>query len=60
MEKIILTEKELMEIRPGEALTIGAILAIMAIAIAAVAAYKLFTSSEASIKFPGGFTFKWA
>lgn len=59
MEKIMLTDQELSEIKPGEAITVAAVLAIMSIAIAAVAAYKLFTSTEASLKLPGGFSFKW-
>lgn len=59
MNKVMLTQNELRNIKPGEAITLGAILAIMAIAIVTVAVYKLFTSSEAVIKLPGGYQFTW-
>ncbi len=59
MNKIMLTEEELVAIKPGDAITLGAVLAIMAIAILAIAVYKLFTSNEAIIKLPGGYQFSW-
>lgn len=57
MNKIMLTENELNSIKPGEAITLAAVLAIMAISIIAVCAYKLFTSEEGVVKFPGGYQF---
>ena len=42
MRKIPLSENELESIRPGEAITLAGVLAIMAVAIIAVIVYKLF------------------
>ena len=50
---------ELAKIKPGEAVTLAAVLAVMAIAIVAVVCYKLFTSSKGSAKIPTGWAFSW-
>lgn len=43
----------------GEAFTLTAIMAILAIALVAVVCYRFFTSSEGSMSLPGGFKFEW-
>lgn len=57
MEK--LTEVERKNIIGGE-LTIAAIMAAMAAAIAAVIIYRLFMSDKGGATLPGGFKFSWA
>ena len=59
MHGIPLTEQELRYYRPGEAITLSAVLAVMAIAIVAVVCYKLFTSDNGSAKLPTGWAFTW-
>lgn len=54
-----LTTAEMINTKGGEAITISAILALMAIGIVAVVAYKMFFSSEGKTQLPGGFTFQW-
>lgn len=57
-----MTESEMLNTVGGEAITISGILAIMAIAVMAVVAYKLFQSGgqrQAKVELPGGFTFVW-
>lgn len=55
-----LTEKELNEIVVGEAVTLTAVMAIVAIAVMAVVVYKLFRSSKGGVNVPGGWKFSWA
>ncbi len=59
MNKVSLTEAELNEIKVGEAITLTAVLAIMAISILAVVVYRLFVSKSSTIKIPGGWSFTW-
>lgn len=59
MERRRLEKEELCEIVPGEALTLAAILSILAIALIAVVCYRLFVSSKGSAKLPGGWAFSW-
>ncbi|OPZ36563.1 MAG: hypothetical protein BWY98_00387 [Tenericutes bacterium ADurb.BinA155] len=59
MESVLLDEREMASIRVGEAITLGAVLAILAIAIVAVVVYKLFRSPHGSAKLPGGYAFEW-
>lgn len=57
-----MTEAEMRETRGGEPLTISSVLAIMAIAVMAVVAFKLFQSGgqrAAKVELPGGFSFTW-
>lgn len=58
MKCIPLTEKEASEVRVGEAITLSAVLAIVAVAVAAVVVYKLFLSNKGSANF-GGWKFSW-
>ena len=55
-----LTEKELQSTYVGEAITLTAVMAIMAAAVMAVVVYKLFISSKGSANVPGGWKFTWA
>ena len=55
-----LTEKELQNTYVGEAITLTAVMAIMAAAVMAVVVYKLFISSKGSANVPGGWKFSWA
>lgn len=57
--KYELTESEAKQIVTGEAITIGAVLAICAVAIVAVIMYKLFMSKEGTTTLPGGWKFTW-
>lgn len=59
MNKIELSAHEIQTIRVGEAITLGAVLAILAIAIIAVVVYKLFRSAKGTAKLPGGYAFEW-
>ncbi len=54
-----LSEESLRKTVPGEALTLAAVLAIMAIAVVAVVCYKMFTSESGTTKLPGGWQFTW-
>lgn len=55
----ILNDQELKQITAGEALTLTAIMAILATAIVAVIVYRLFMSEEGSTTLPGGWKFEW-
>jgi len=59
MNKIELSVHEIQAIHVGEAITLGAVLAILAIAIIAVVVYKLFRSAKGTAKLPGGYAFEW-
>ena len=54
-----LTIEEQNQIVTAEAITLTAVMAICAIAIAAVIVYKLFLSKEGSTTIPGGWKFTW-
>lgn len=54
-----LLESQEWEVRGGEAITLTAILALLAIGIVTVIIYKLFFSSSGKATLPGGFTFTW-
>lgn len=55
----LLTEEELQESAGGEAITLSAVLAILATAVIAVVAYRLFVSKKGSATVPGGWKFTW-
>ena len=55
----ILNDQELKQITGGEALTLTAVMAILATAIVAVIVYRLFMSEEGSTTLPGGWKFEW-
>lgn len=54
-----LLEEEMKETKGGEALTLAAVMTVMATAIVAVICYKLFVSSKGSTTVPGGWKFTW-
>ena len=43
----------------GEAITLTAVMAVVAIAVCAVIVYKLFMSKEGQTTIPGGWKFSW-
>lgn len=43
----------------GEAITLSAVMAILAAAVVAVVAYKLFISNKGTTTIPGGWKFTW-
>ena len=43
----------------GEALTLSALMAVLAVAIVAVICYRFFISGKGSATLPGGFKFDW-
>lgn len=55
----ILTEEECKNILVGEAITLSAVLAVVAVAVLSVVVYKLFTSSKGGATV-GGWKFSWA
>jgi|GEM_PF-492302 hypothetical protein len=60
MEFVTLSSKELVETKPGEALTLAAVVAVMAVALLAILCYRLFKSSGGgTVKMPGGWAFTW-
>lgn len=59
MDIVALSDNELDSIRVGEAITLAAVLAILAASIITVVVYKLFTSSGSTVKLPGGYQFTW-
>lgn len=59
MKYEIMNEQELMECQSGEAITLTAVMAILAAAIVAVVAYRLFMSDKGTTTIPGGWKFTW-
>ncbi len=55
----VLNEKEMNEIIGGEAITLTAVLAVLAAAVVAVIVYKLFISNKGGATLPGGWKFSW-
>lgn len=54
-----LNPEELESIVPGEAITLTAVMAVLAVAITAVIVYRIFRTSSGSAKIPGGWSFTW-
>ena len=59
MKYQLLTEQEMSEEISGEALTLTAVMAVLATAIIAVIVYRLFLSKKGSATVPGGWKFSW-
>ncbi len=59
MKYEILNDSEMELIKGGEAISIAAVMAVLAAAVVAVVVYRLFMSSSGSTTFPGGFKFIW-
>ena len=59
MKYVLLTEEEMQNQVSGEALTLTAVMAILATAIIAVVVYRMFMSEKGSTTVPGGWKFTW-
>lgn len=59
MKYELLTDSEMEAQVSGEALTLTAVMAVLATAIIAVVVYKLFLSEKGSTTVPGGWKFTW-
>lgn len=59
MEDRILTDEEMSLTKGGEAITLTAVMALLAIGVVAVVCYRIFTSKKGKTKLPGGFEFSW-
>ena len=55
---VVLTREELEAIKPGEAISIAAVMAILVTAIVAVIVYRIFMSNSGEATIPGGFKFE--
>ena len=55
----LLSEQEMEETVSGEALTLTAVMAVLATAIIAVIVYRMFMSNKGSATVPGGWKFSW-
>lgn len=59
MKYQLLTDSEMENQVSGEALTLTAVMAVLATAIIAVIVYKLFLSDKGNATVPGGWKFSW-
>ena len=55
----LLSESEMEQEISGEALTLTAVMAVLATAIIAVIVYRLFMSKKGTATVPGGWKFSW-
>ena len=60
MTQHLLTKEEMENHYVGEAVTLTAVMAIVAVAVMAVVIYRLFRSSKGGVNVPGGWKFSWA
>ena len=51
--------EECKSIRPGEAFTIAAVMAVVLAAVMAVIIYRLFRAGKGTVSIPGGWKFDW-
>ncbi len=54
-----MTSEELNETAGGAAISLTAIMAVLAAAVIAVVVYKLFVSKKGTAQVPGGWKFTW-
>ena len=59
MKYQLLSDSEMENQVSGEALTLTAVMAVLATAIIAVIVYKLFLSDKGNATVPGGWKFSW-
>ena len=59
MKYEIMSNEELNECTCGEAITLTAVMAILAVAVMAVVVYRLFVSKKGTATVPGGWKFTW-
>jgi len=60
MEITPLDDEEMKKIKGGEALTLTAVMALLAIGLVTIICYKFFFSKAGKAILPGGFTFQWS
>ena len=60
MKYQIMNKEEMQNHYVGEALTLTAVMAIVAVAVMAVVVYRLFRSGKGGVNVPGGWKFSWA
>lgn len=54
-----LTDEEMADTHGGEAVTLAAVMAMMAVSIVLVVCYRLFKSGKGKVTLPGPFSFSW-
>ncbi|MCI1735652.1 MAG: hypothetical protein LKM30_08020 [Bacilli bacterium] len=54
-----LSVEEMRQTKGGEAVTLAAIMALLAIGVTAVVCYRIFFSGSGKTQLPGGFVFQW-
>ena len=59
MKYQLMNEQELSNCKSGEAITLAAVMAILATAIIAVVVYRVFMSNKGTIAAPGGWKISW-
>ena len=59
MNYTLMSQEELDQEISGEAITLTAVMAILATAVIAVVVYRLFLSKKGSASVPGGLKFTW-
>ena len=59
MNYTLMSQEELDQEISGEAITLTAVMAILATAVIAVVVYRLFLSKKGSASVPGGWKFTW-
>ena len=59
MKYELMTEEELANEVSGAAITLTAVMAVLATAVLAVIVYKLFISKKGTAQVPGGWKFTW-
>ncbi len=59
MKYELMTEDELVAETSGAAITLTAVMAVLATAVLAVIVYKIFLSKKGTAQVPGGWKFTW-
>ena len=59
MGLVKLTDEQMQDIRPGEALTLTTVFVVFTVVILTIVAYRLFVGSESKVSLPGGYKFEW-
>lgn len=59
MGLVKLTDEQMQDIRPGEALTLTTVFVVFTVVILTIVAYRLFMGSESKVSLPGGYKFEW-
>ena len=59
MKYELMTDEEMNELAGGAAISLTAVMAVLAAAVIAVVVYKLFVSKKGTAQVPGGWKFTW-